>query len=198
MTVPRPLVVSGIAVAAALGAAAFRSAGGRTRAWPRNRRAAVPYRHGARIEKAFTIACPAQDLYACWRDFVNLPSIMPHLEAVEVLDDVRTRWHARGPRGSRVTWDAEIIDDTPGRRIAWRSIGGGIPNAGSVRFSDAPGTGSQVHVEIAWTPPGGPAGAALARLAGGDPALIVENDLRRFKAVVEAGAPALNGTDVTA
>ena len=162
-----------------------------------NGRASVPYGHGARIEKVFTIMRPAAELYDYWRDFANLPSIMSHLERVEVVDDLRSRWSAKGPAGFSASWEAEIIDDSPGRRIAWRSIGGSIPNAGSVRFTEAPaGRGTELRVEMEWAPPGGALGTSFAHLFGDDPGLIVETDLRRFKATMEAGHVALNGTDV--
>ena len=164
----------------------------------RNEDATVPYRHGVRIDKAFTIARSAPDLYRTWRQLENLPNILSHIKAVEVLDDVRSRWHAAGPKGIPVRWDAELIDDTPNRRIAWRSIDGAIPNAGSVTFREAPaGRGTELRVEMEWEPPAGPLGVTFAQLfAGGDPGLIVESDLRRFKSVMEAGDIAINGTDV--
>ncbi len=165
----------------------------------RNPDAAVPYGTGTRIEKAFTIERPARELYDYWRDFSNLPSIMSHLESVEALDAAgdRSRWSAKGPAGLRAQWEAELIDDTPGERIAWRSTGGSIPNAGSVTFAPAPaGRGTEVHVEMEWAPPAGPLGKSFASLFGGDPGLMVESDLRRFKATMEAGYYAVNGTDV--
>ncbi len=163
-----------------------------------NGRASVAYGSGTRIEKVFTIKRPASELYGYWRDFTNLPSIMSHVERVEVIDDLRSRWTAKGPAGFTAVWEAEIIDDTPGRRIAWRSVGGTVPNAGTVLFNDAPGDrGTEVHVEIEWAPPGGALGKSFAHLFGDDPGLIVETDLRRFKATMETGSVALNGTDVT-
>ena len=162
-----------------------------------NRDASVPYGTGTRIEKAFTIECPADELYAYWRRLENLPSIMSHLASVEDLGDGRSRWTAKGPGGVPATWEAEIIDDTPGKRISWRSVGGTVPNAGSVTFTEAPGgRGTELHVEMEWAPPGGPIGKSFASLFGGDPGLIVESDLRRFKATMEAGHYAVNGTDV--
>jgi uncharacterized membrane protein len=161
-------------------------------------RASVPYGRGTRIEKVFTIMRPAADLYAYWRDLRNLPSIMSHVQDVAVIDDLRSRWSAKGPAGFTAVWEAEIIDDTPGRRIAWRSVGGSIPNAGSVNFISAPaGRGTELRVEIEWAPPGGTLGKSFAHLFGDDPGLIVETDLRRFKATMEAGHVAVNGTDVT-
>jgi uncharacterized membrane protein len=165
----------------------------------RNGDASVPYGKGTRIEKAFTIECPAAELYAYWRNLENLPSIMSHLASVEELGDGRSRWTAKGPGGVLASWEAEIIDDTPDRHISWRSVGGNVPNAGSVTFTEAPGErGTEVHVEMEWAPPGGPLGKSFASLLGGDPGLIVETDLRRFKATMEAGHYAVNGTDVKA
>jgi uncharacterized membrane protein len=172
--------------------------GDRGAAGPRNKNAAVPYGHGTHIEKVFTIERSAADLYREWRNFENLPSIMSHLREVQVLDERRSRWHAHGPAKTSASWDAEIIADEPGERIAWRSVGGGVPNAGSVSFAPAPGErGTELRVEMEWAPPGGPLGRTFAHLfAGGDPGLIVESDLRRFKSKMEAGDVAVNGTDV--
>ncbi|HEY0383910.1 MAG TPA: SRPBCC family protein [Candidatus Elarobacter sp.] len=187
-----------IARALSAGGDGNRNGNGATNAGPRNEGASVPYGHGTRIEKVFTIMRPAAELYGYWRDFGNLPSIMSHLQSVEVLDDLRSRWTAKGPAGFTAVWEAEIIDDTPGRRIAWRSVGGSIPNAGSVSFTAAPADrGTELHVEMEWAPPGGPLGKSFAHFLGDDPGLIVETDLRRFKATMEAGYVALNGTDVT-
>ena len=165
----------------------------------RNANASVPYGSGTRIDKAFTIERSADELYAYWRDLTNLPAIMSHLDAVEDLGDGRSRWTAKGPAGFRAQWEAEIIDDSPGERIAWRSVGGSVPNAGSVTFSDAPGErGTELRVEMEWSPPAGPLGKSFASLFGGDPTLMVESDLRRFKSTMEAGYYAVNGTDVKA
>ncbi|GAC1572197.1 MAG: hypothetical protein NVS3B7_02760 [Candidatus Elarobacter sp.] len=198
----RPLsFLTGIALLGLGGSLIARSVRGRnrdSRLGPRNAGASVPYGHGSRIEKVFTIDRPAAELYAQWRDFRNLPTIMSHLKEVEVIDERRSRWHAHGPAHTAATWDAEIIDDTPGRRIAWRSVGGSVPNAGSVTFTPAPGDrGTELRVEMEWAPPGGPIGASFAHLLGDDPGSIVESDLRRFKSTMEAGHIALNGTDVT-
>lgn len=165
---------------------------------PRNANAAVPYGQGTRIEKVFTIDRPAAELYREWRDLENLPSIMSHLREVEVLDERRSRWHAHGPAKTSASWEAEIIADEPNERIAWRSVGGNVPNAGSVSFAPAPGErGTELRVEMEWAAPGGPLGKTFAHLfAGGDPGLIVESDLRRFKSKMEAGDVAVNGTDV--
>jgi uncharacterized membrane protein len=200
MNATRPLTfLTGVALLGLGGSMIARaaSAGDDTADSDTNAHASVPYGRGERIDKAFTIERTVPELYAYWRDLTNLPSIMSHLEKVELVNDHLSRWTARGPGGFRATWEAEIINDTPDERIAWRSVGGSVPNAGSVTFREAPGgRGTELHLEMEWTPPGGPLGTSFAHLFGGDPALMVESDLRRFKATMEAGYYAVNGTDV--
>jgi len=103
---------------------------------------------GARVERTVTILRSPDELYARWHDLARLPELMAHLESVTPLDEKRSRWVARGPGGTRVMWEAEITADEPGRLIAWRSVAGSdIENAGSVRFTPAPGgRGTEVKV----------------------------------------------------
>ena len=155
-----------------------------------NPNASVPYGSGIRIERRYTIDRPPAECYAAWRDLENLPTIMSHLRKVEILDERRSRWHAHGPGGAGASWEAELIDDTPGRRIAWRSVAGDTPNAGSVTFAPAPDDlATELRLEMEWAPPAGAIGTSFARLfENGDPGSIVERDLQRFKSMMEARA----------
>ena len=66
--------------------------------------------------------------------------------------------------------------------------GADVQNAGSVRFQPAPGErGTEVHVELAYDPPAGALGVAVAKLLGEEPDLQIREDLRRFKQFMEAG-----------
>jgi uncharacterized membrane protein len=96
---------------------------------------------------------------------------------------------AKGPGGKSVEWDAQIINEKPNELIAWRSLPGSeIPHAGSVRFKEASGgRGTEIHVEVLYSPPGGPAGAMVAKLFGEDPSAQIRSDLKRLKARLEAG-----------
>jgi uncharacterized membrane protein len=100
-----------------------------------------------------------------------------------------SRWVVKGPGGKCIEWNARIINEKENELIAWRSVeGSDIPNAGSVHFTDAAGErGTEVHVELLYSPPGGPAGAMLAKLFGDDPAGRIRRDLKRLKAKLEAG-----------
>lgn len=151
--------------------------------------ASVPHHQGIKVERVITVNRPPEELYRLWRDVENLPRFMEHLEKVEALDGRRSRWRAKGPGGRRIEWEAEIINERENELIAWRSLpGADVGNAGSVRFSPAPGgRGSEVKVTLEYKPPAGPAGALVAKLLGSDPASQVREDLRRFKQVAEAG-----------
>ena len=61
-------------------------------------------------------------------------------------------------------------------------------HSGSVRFAGAPGArGTEVRVELVYTPPGGELGRAIAKLFGEEPGQQVRDDLRRFKQLIETG-----------
>jgi uncharacterized membrane protein len=141
------------------------------------------------VQKAVTVNRSVEETYRFWRDFQNLPRFMRHLEAVQVTGDGRSHWRAKGPAGKAVQWDAEIVEDQPNRRIAWRSLpGADVANGGDVRFEPAPGgRGTEVYVELHYDPPAGALGALAARLFGEEPAQQVQEDLRRFKQVLETG-----------
>lgn len=147
------------------------------------------YRNGIHASMAYTIMRPAQELFDFWRNFENLPRFMYHLEAVRKLDDRRSHWVAKGPAGYSVEWDAEIINEEPGRLIAWRSLeNADVDNSGSVRFVSAPGNrGTEVRVEIEYIPPAGQLGKMVARLFGKEPRQQIQEDLRRFKRLMETG-----------
>lgn len=95
----------------------------------------------------------------------------------------------KGPAGRTVQWQAEIVDDNPGEYIAWRSVDGtDVSNSGSVRFAAAPGDrGTEITLELDYTPRNGAAGKAVAKLLGEEPNQQIRDDLRRFKQVLETG-----------
>ena len=147
-----------------------------------------------RTKNAITIRRSPAEVYEYWRNFANLPQFMYHLESVEVSGETRSHWVAKGPAGTSVEWDAEIVEDAPGQLIAWRSIeGAAVRNSGVVGFAAAPaGQGTEVIVDIEYSPPGGAVGAVVAKLFGEEPEQQVRDDLRRFKQVLETGEVVLS------
>jgi uncharacterized membrane protein len=66
--------------------------------------------------------------------------------------------------------------------------GSKVDNAGTVRFVQAPaGQGTEVHVDMRYSPPAGAVGATIAKIFGEEPAIQLKDDLRRFKQIVETG-----------
>ena len=130
-----------------------------------------------------------EEVYSFWRNFENLPRFMKHLESVEDRGDGRSHWTAKGPAGSTVEWEATIIADVPGEVITWRSLeGSDVDHAGAVRFERAAGgRGTIVKVNIQYDPPAGVIGATVAKLFGEEPEQQLDDDLRRFKQVLEIG-----------
>lgn len=162
---------------------------------PSNPDAVIPHGQGVHVDKVVTINAPVEKVYTFWRDLENLPRFMKHLERVIPTDGTHSEWIAKAPLGQKVSWHAEIIADEPNSRIAWRSEEpSDIPNAGTVRFKEAPaGRGTIVEVTLEYNPPAGKLGATIAKLFGEEPGLQVEDDLRRFKQILETGEIARNG-----
>lgn len=144
---------------------------------------------GISVKQSVIIDRSPAELYQYWRNFENLPRFMNHLESVSTSGEKRSHWVAKAPAGTTVEWDAEIINDKENELIAWRSLeGADVDNSGSVRFQPAAGNrGTEVKVELRYDPPGGVIGAAVAKLFGEEPNQQIQEDLRRFKQVMEAG-----------
>jgi uncharacterized membrane protein len=146
------------------------------------------FEHAVQACHVITINKSADDLYRFWRNFSNLPKFMESLERVEVLDEKRSRWIVKGPAAVPVQWDAEIINDEPGKLIAWWSLGhSDVDNAGSVRFLPGGENATEVHVAIDYIPPGGQIGAAVAKLFGDDAQSQLETNLGKLKELMERG-----------
>lgn len=142
------------------------------------------------VGKTVTISKPSRaELFAFWRDFTNLPAFMDNLDQVEMLGGKRSRWTIKAPAGGSVTVETEIAQEKPGELIAWRSVeGSDIDTEGRVQFRDAPGDrGTEVELVIAYKPPFGRAGQAIAKLLQREPAIQARRDLRRFKMLMETG-----------
>jgi uncharacterized membrane protein len=160
-----------------------------------NPAAAVAADEGVKVVRAVTINRPVAELYRHWQDLESLPRFMRHLESV-TSDGKRSHWVAKGPAGTRVEWDAEIINEEPNRLIAWRSLEGSqVSTAGSVHFTPlSHGRGTEVRVTLKYDPPAGKLGSWLAWLFGEEPGRQIREDLRRFKQLVETGeAPTVAG-----
>jgi uncharacterized membrane protein len=128
------------------------------------------------------------EVYEAWRSFERLPGVLRHLHCVEVLDEQRSRWVVEGPLGRRLEWVSEITEDEPGRSLAWRSVEGSpVEQLGSIVFDDWRDGATLMRVDVRLLPPGGTAGNVAATVLRPALARGLHEDLRRFKALLEAG-----------
>ena len=141
------------------------------------------------VQRSFTIDKSPEEVFQFWRNFENLPKFMQHLNSVKTTGDRFSHWVARRPMNMSASWDAEITDERQNEYIVWKSVPGSeVENSGSVEFRPAPfHGGTEVHITIQYSQPGGKVGAAFARLFGEHPEQQVREDLRRFKQLMEAG-----------
>jgi uncharacterized membrane protein len=177
------------------------SGGARARTGMKNPRAKIAVRgnQGIKVVSAVTIRKPAAELYAFWRELPNLMKVIKHPVTITTLSADESHWVVSAPGGQSVEWDSIIVNDQPGRLLAWRTREGAtVDNAGSVRFEDAPGDeGTEVTVALEYNPPGGKLGAAVAKLTRDSAGSQVYDALRRFKALMEAGEiPTIEGQSV--
>ncbi|HWI40472.1 MAG TPA: SRPBCC family protein, partial [Verrucomicrobiae bacterium] len=146
-------------------------------------------KEGVTLERTMTVNRPPREVYDFWHNIENLPRFMKHLESVRATDGGRSHWVAKGPGGITVEWDAETTEDRPAECISWRSTEeADISNAGTVEFHEAPGgRGTELKVKITYLPPLGAAGRVAGEIGNYFSAQQIEEDLKRFKQVMESG-----------
>ncbi|HMJ91770.1 MAG TPA: SRPBCC family protein [Candidatus Acidoferrum sp.] len=153
----------------------------------RRSRPSVHGNKGTRVEKVVTINRRPEELFSFWRNFENLPRVMEHIESVECQDRRRSHWRLRWPKNKVVEWDAEIINEHPNELIAWRTLeGSDVQHAGSIRFTPAPGArGTEVKLAVEYET--SKFANFLAKVFRRSPEQQIEEDLRRFKQLMEGG-----------
>ncbi len=120
-------------------------------------------------------------VYNQWTQFEEFPQFMEGVEEVRQIDDTHLHWVASFG-GSRHEWDAEITEQHPDERIAWRNTDG-KDNAGVVTFHKISDDTTRVMVQMDFVPEGikEKIGDAL-----GAPERRVKGDLERFKEFIES------------
>jgi uncharacterized membrane protein len=142
---------------------------------------------GLEVRESITIARPPEAVYAFCRDFHNLSRFLPHVQSIRV-DNGRSHWSVKGPLGTSIEWDAEIVEDHPNALIVWRSLpDGDVTHQGRVELRTSGNGDTELDLLLRYDPPVGKAGAALAELLGLAPAPQISAELRRLKQVLETG-----------
>jgi uncharacterized membrane protein len=150
---------------------------------------ATSVRYQGPVRRSITIAVSADRAYQYWRNLEHLPNFMQRVEAVEVVDGWRSKWRARGPAGRRIEWQADIVEDVPGKLIRWRSVEGSpVTHRGEVNFRPAPsGRGTEVAVTLEYVAPAGEIGRALAFTSNEALRIQLGRDLHQLKQLLELG-----------
>lgn len=150
---------------------------------------ARPYLRPFSARASILLNCSPGEAFQRWQKFEEFPRFMRHVQSVKNLGDGRYRWVAVGPADIPVQWDAQVATIRENELIEWHTL----PNSqitvnGRVEFEQEPEErGTAIHVEIQFSPPAGRLGYAVTSLFGKDPGFIMLQDLRRFKALLEAG-----------
>jgi uncharacterized membrane protein len=135
----------------------------------------------ATIEQSIDVEVQVRTAYNQWTQFEEFPKFMEGVKTVRQLDDCHLHWHAE-VGGRDKEWQAEITEQHPDERIAWRSTQG-ARNAGVVTFHRLSDTRTRIMLQIEYEPEGvtetiGDAvGVVSARVKG---------DLERFKEFIES------------
>jgi len=137
----------------------------------------------SKIEKSITVDVPVRTAYNQWTQFEEFPRFMEGVAEVRQLDDKRLHWVAE-ISGKRKEWNAEIFEQIPDQRIAWRSTTG-AKNSGMVNFYPLGEERTRVTLKLNYDPEG------VIESVGDMLGVVgrrVEGDLQRFKEFVQTRA----------
>ena len=137
------------------------------------------------VRTSALVNAPGEELYRMWRDVESAPLWQEQIVSVARTGERTSHWVMQ-VKDERVEWDSEVLNDEPGKRIAWRSIDGNSDNAGEVIFERATaGRGTLVTVlqEFKMSK----LASAWETLTGRNPKQAVIENLRHFKALAETG-----------
>ena len=132
------------------------------------------------VEQSIDVEVPVRTAYDQWTQFRSFPEFMEGVERIDQLSDTRTHWVTKVGGVTR-EFDAEITEQHPDERVAWRSVDG-PQHAGVVTFHRLDQDSTRVMLQMDVEPEGvvekvGDALGVVKRRAKGD--------LERFKAFIE-------------
>src|SRR4051795_9203028 len=104
------------------------------------------------IEESIEIDVPVSTAYNQWTQFEEFPAFMEGVESVQQQDDTHLHWVAE-IGGVRREWDAEVTEQHPDERVAWRSTSG-TSNAGVVTFHKLDSAKTKVMLQLDVDPEG--------------------------------------------
>ncbi len=135
----------------------------------------------ASVVESIDVSVPVSTAYNQWTQFEAFPAFMEGVKTVSQIDDTHLHWVAE-IAGVEKEWDAEITEQRPDERVAWRATSG-AENAGVVTFHRIDDETTRVTLQMDADPEGivENVGTALGFLDRR-----VTGDLERFKAFIES------------
>ena len=133
------------------------------------------------IEESIEIEVPVSTAYNQWMQFESFPEFMEGIERVEQKGDTRLHWVAK-IGGVKREWDAEITEQHPDHRVAWKALEQDGPN-GVVSFHKLDDSRTKVMVQMEYDPEG--VKESVGSVIGLD-SRRVQNDLESFKDFIES------------
>lgn len=154
-------------------------------------------RRAVRVQKMINVDAPVEEVFEFWSHFENFPRFMSNLREVHRTGDNTFRFVVEGPAGTTIEWEAEVTQFVPNECITWKSTPGStVGNAGIVRFQENEKGGTRIDIHLSYNPPGGAIGHAVASFFGFDPKSDMDEDLVRFKSLIEEGKTSAHGQEV--
>jgi uncharacterized membrane protein len=133
------------------------------------------------VQESIEVDVPLRTAYDQWTQFESFPRFMSGVQEVRQLDDTHLHWVAKIGGVAR-EWDAEITEQKPDERVAWRSTDG-TENAGVVTFHRLDDDRSLVTVQMSVEPQGAVEAVGEAM---GAVRMRTRGDLKRFKSFIES------------
>ncbi|HEX5541313.1 MAG TPA: SRPBCC family protein [Micromonospora sp.] len=140
------------------------------------------------VTEQVDVAVPVRTAYNQWTQFEEFPRFMQGVRQVRQISDTMTRWMTE-IAGVRREFDAEVTEQVPDERVAWKAVGG-VRQAGVVTFERLDDTHTRVIARLEVEPHG------FVEQTGDRLGMIgrrVREDLQRFKGFIESRGGAETG-----
>jgi uncharacterized membrane protein len=133
------------------------------------------------IIETVDVNVPVTVAYNQWTQFESFPHFLDEVVSITQIDDTHNRWVVN-VAGAEREFDAEITEQHPDERVAWRSTGGETEHAGVVTFHKLDENTTRVTAQIDWDPQG-----LLEKIGSvvGAGSHAVKKDLDNFKKFIE-------------
>ncbi|QMU98127.1 SRPBCC family protein [Microbacterium esteraromaticum] len=133
------------------------------------------------IIETVDVNVPVTVAYNQWTQFESFPHFLDEVVSITQIDDTHNHWVVN-VGGAEREFDAEITEQHPDERVAWRSVGGETEHAGVVTFHKLDDDTTRVTAQIDWDPQG-----LLEKIGAlvGAGSHAVKKDLENFKKFIE-------------